>query len=133
MSVQAQKGNKILRISEDAIEKYLGMGYNIIGADGAVVKKAVPSDNNQLTLEYKKSVEEIQNLKLEIASLEKRNAMLTQENKRLVAELEEAKAVPEKPTRKRRQSAEKVVEEKVEEPTIEQPEEQVAETEEVAE
>ena len=97
MSVQAQKGNKILRISEDAIEKYLGMGYNIIGADGAVLQKAVPSDNNQLKLEYTQSVQEIENLKLEIASLEKRNAMLVQENKRLTAELEKAIAPADAP------------------------------------
>ena len=92
MSVQAQKGNKILRISEDAIERYLGMGYNIIGADGAVLQKAVPSDNNQLKLEYTKSVKEVESLKLEIQALEKKNALLTQENKRLSKELEKAKS-----------------------------------------
>ena len=97
MSVQAQKGNKILRISEDAIERYLGMGYNIIGADGAVLQKAVPSDNNQLKLEYSQSVKEIESLKMELASLEKKNAMLMQENKRLTAELEKAKSEPSAP------------------------------------
>ena len=97
MSVQAQKGNKILRISEDAIERYLGMGYNIIGADGMVLKKAIPSDNNQLKLEYSQNVKEIENLKMELASLEKKNAMLIQENKRLTAELEKAKSEPSVP------------------------------------
>ena len=117
MSVQAQKGNKILRISEDAIERYLGMGYNIIGADGAVLKKAVPSDNNQLKLEYTQSVKEIESLKAELESLKKKNALLAQENSRLSKELEKAKStssapaeeVEEKPvektTRKRKSQA----------------------------
>ena len=114
MSVQAQKGNKILRISEDAIERYLGMGYSIIGADGAVLRKAVPTDNNQLKLEYTQSVKEIESLKEEIESLKKKNALLAQENTRLSKELEKVKSEPsapaveaeekpvEKPTRKRK-------------------------------
>lgn len=130
MSVQAQKGNKILRISEDAVERYLGMGYNIVGSDGAVLKKAVPSDNNQLKLEYAQNMREIEDLKAEIVALNEKNALLKQENKRLAKELADAKAVPEKPTRKRKQNVEKAEEKVVEE----QPEEQVVEvTEESAE
>lgn len=83
MSVQAQKGNKILRISEDAVERYLGMGYNIIGSDGAVLRKAVPSDNNQLKLEYSQNIREIENLKAEIIRLKEQTALLKQENSRL--------------------------------------------------
>lgn len=92
MSVQAQKGNKILRISEDAIERYLGMGYNIIGADGAVLKKAVPSDNNQLKLEYSQNIREIENLKAEIIRLKEQIALLKQENSRLTDALNTADA-----------------------------------------
>lgn len=117
MSVQAQKGNKILRISEDAIEKYLGMGYNIVGSDGAVLQKAVPSDNNQLKLEYTQLTEEIKSLKATLQSLEMKNASLVQENKRLVKELGEAKSsTVEKPTtiRKRKQTADTTEEEKSE-------------------
>ena len=115
MSVQAQKGNKILRISEDSVQKYLSMGYNIVGFDGTVLQKAVPSDNNQLKLEYAKLSEEVDSLKATIQSLEVKNKALTQENKKLTKELEEAKATPvEKPTRKRKSQAtetETVVEE----------------------
>jgi predicted RNase H-like nuclease (RuvC/YqgF family) len=104
MSVQAQKGNKILRISEDAIERYLGMGYNIIGADGAVLKKAVPADNNQLKLEYSQNIKEIENLKTELASLKTQNSLLKQENIRLSNELEKVLDTEEEPkkTRKRK-------------------------------
>lgn len=114
MSVQAQKGNKILRISEDAVERYLGMGYNIIGADGAVLKKAVPSDNNQLKLEYSQNIREIENLKAEINRLAEQNALLKRENARLTDELNKAKSEPSAPaeevteepkkTRKRKQT-----------------------------
>ena len=115
MSVQAQKGNKILRISEDAVEKYLGMGYNIIGSDGTVLKKAVPSDNNQLKLEYSQNVKEIESLKAEVIALNEKVALLTQENKRLAKELETAKSVKAEKsdvaeksttTRKRKQTTE---------------------------
>ena len=92
MSVQAQKGNKILRISEDAVERYLGMGYSIIGDDGAVVKQGIPVDNNQLKLAYNQNMREIESLKAEIATLKQENARL--------AELVEAKAVSEEKTEK---------------------------------
>ena len=92
MSVQAQKGNKILRISEDAVERYLGMGYSIIGDDGAVVKQGIPVDNNQLKLAYNQNMREIESLKAEIATLKQENARL--------AELVEAKAVSEENTEK---------------------------------
>ena len=113
MSVIAQKGNKILRVSEDAVEKYLGMGYNIVGSDGAVLQKAVPTDNNQLKLEYAQLNQEIESLKATVEALEAKNKALSQENKKLVKELEQAKSAPveekaEKPatTRKRKQTTE---------------------------
>lgn len=124
MSIQAQKGNKILRISEDAVQRYLNMGYNIVGADGAVLQKAVPSDNNQLKLEYSKQLQEIESLKATIETLEVKNKALTQENKALAKKLEGLKTtkpaeevseevVEEKPatTRRRKKSAETTTEE----------------------
>lgn len=109
MSVQAQKGNKILKISEDSVQKYLSMGYNIVGFDGTVLQKAVPSDNNQLKLEYAKLNEEVDSLKATIQSLEVKNKALMQENKKLTDELESLKTSaqadkPEKTTRKRKQT-----------------------------
>ena len=90
MSVQAQKGNKILRISEDAVERYLSMGYSIIGDDGAVVKQGVPVDNNQLKLAYNQNMREIESLKAEIISLKEQIALLKQENSRLTGESDKA-------------------------------------------
>lgn len=114
MSVQAQKGNKILRISEDAIERYLGMGYNIIGADGAVLQKAVPSDNNQLKLEYSQNLREIETLKAEIESLKSQNKLLKQENDRLANELgkviDTAEEEPKKTRKRKSQNTETEVE-----------------------
>lgn len=107
MSIQAQKGNKILRISEDSIEKYLGMGYNIVGSDGAVLKKAVPSDNNQLKLEYSQLTNEVASLKATVESLEAKNKALAQENKALAKKLEEVKT-----TKPAEEVSEEVVEEK---------------------
>ena len=100
MTVQAQKGNKILRISEDAVQRYLNMGYNIVGADGIVLEKAIPADNNQLKLEYTKLTAEIESLKETIESLNQKNVALTKENKKLTEELKSAKAIPVEKTEK---------------------------------
>lgn len=95
----AKKANKVLKISEDAIERYHNQGYNITDVQGNLVKKGTPSDNIQLTAAYKKQEEEIKNLTAE-------NATLKAEVKALKAEIEKFKSAPisaePKTTRKRK-------------------------------
>lgn len=97
----ARKANKILRISEDAIDRYMAQGYNITDEQGNLVKKGTPRDVNQLSAEYKKQEEELKSLSAE-------NAMLKAEIKSLKAELikvkTEAPALEQKTTRKRKQA-----------------------------
>ena len=78
MNYYAKRGNKVLKISEDAVARYLGQGYNITDADGKVIKKGTPNDTNLLSAEYKKQQAEIDVLK--------------NTNAKLTAELESAKA-----------------------------------------
>lgn len=65
----ARKANKLLKINEDAIDRYLGQGYSITDLQGNLVKKGTPHDTIQLTAEYKKQEEEIVKLKAENESL----------------------------------------------------------------
>ena len=105
MSVQAQKGNKILRISEDAIERYVNMGYNIIGDNGAVIQQGIPVDNNQLKLAYVQCSREIEVLKAEIADLKAQNEVLRAENARLT-EKGGSEEKTERAPRRRKQTTE---------------------------
>lgn len=119
MSTQVRKGNKILVVSEDAVERYINMGYSVINDKGEIVTKATPVDTTQLKCEYTRMSEEISKLKDEIASLKEVNASLVQENKNLAKQLGETKTASpvtededkdevkvEKPTRRRKQTTE---------------------------
>ena len=122
MSIRVRKGNKILKISEDAIDRYMSQGYSVIDETGTVVNKATPVDTTTLKMEYSKMSDEIDSLKSTIEELEGTieglnadikaltddNTYLKQENKKLTKELTTLKSTPisEKPTttRKRKQA-----------------------------
>lgn len=110
MSTRVRKGNKILSIPEDAIDRYMGMGFSVIDETGAVVNKATPVDTNTLKMEYTRMVEEIASFKEKVKELQESNDYLTQENGRLTKELTTLKSAPisEKSTttRKRKQATE---------------------------
>ena len=67
--VYATRGNKVLRIEEYNIRKYVEQGYNIIGGAGEVLQSAVPTDINVLKKAYTQHVEEISKLKAEVEAL----------------------------------------------------------------
>lgn len=118
MSTRVRKGNKILSVADDAIDRYMSAGYSVIDETGEVVNKATPVDVSTLKMEYAKMADEIENFKCEVEALKTANASLqadkdylTQENKKLTAELsvlksssEPEKAVEKPTTRKRKQS-----------------------------
>ena len=108
MNYYAKRGNKILRIGEDNIERYLGQGYNITDANGNIVKKGTPRDANLLSAEYKAQAEENERLKAEIARLMAELGAVKAENASLKGEVEKLKsAEPEtaKPATRRRKQA----------------------------
>lgn len=67
--VYATRGNKVLRIEEYNIRKYVEQGYNIIGDAGEVLQSAVPTDINVLKKAYAQHVKEISELKAEVEAL----------------------------------------------------------------
>ena len=96
----AKRGNKVLKITEDGVERYLGQGYTITDVNGNIVKRGTPTDSTQLAVAYAKQEETIKALQAE-------NAVLKKELESVKAELGKAKkaepveAEP-KPTRKRK-------------------------------
>jgi len=125
----ARRGNKLLKISEDYIDRYLGQGYSITDMNGNLIKKGVPHDTNALTAEVKKQDVEIASLKSELeakdATIGKLNdevASLKGKLKDAKAELDKFKSMPisakadepasePKPTRKRKQATTEPTEE----------------------
>lgn len=109
MNYYATRGNKVLKINEDAVARYLGQGYTITDEGGKVVKKGTPQDTNLLAAEFKKQ-------EAELASLKDENTKLKAELKAAKAEVVELKSEIEKfksasvstsepkSTRKRRQA-----------------------------
>lgn len=99
----AKRGNKIVRIDEDCIEKYKGAGYVITDMNGKVITTGTPRGVTQLTSAYTKLSNEVESLKAE-------NATLKSENARLMKELDKFKSMPisdtPKQTRKRKQVTE---------------------------
>lgn len=98
----ARRANKVIKIGDDLLEKYIAQGYSITDADGNVIKKGTPTSANQLTAEYKKQ-------EAEIASLKAENSALKAEVKALKSEIVKIKsetpvsAEPKQPARKKKQ------------------------------
>lgn len=97
----AKRGNKIVRIDENGIEKYKGAGYVITDAQGNLITAGTPRSMNQLTSAYTKLTSEVEALKAE-------NEALKGENEKLKAELDKFKSMPintePKQTRRRKQT-----------------------------
>lgn len=118
MGTKVRKGNKILTVADDAVERYINQGYSVIDETGAIVTKAVPVGNNQLRAEYIRMSETIENLTSEIKELKASNEYLSQENVRLIKELTILKSAPinaeSKTTTRKRKSTTEDVSEKAE-------------------
>lgn len=97
----AKRGNKIVRIDENSIERYKGAGYIITDESGKVVTVGTPHNMNQLSSAYQKLAGEVETYKAEIERLKNENAKLLAEiNKFKSAPISE----PQKQTRKRKQT-----------------------------
>lgn len=66
-----RRRNEILRVDDGQVNYYMTIGYDVIDERGAVLKKAIPTDNSQLKAEYSRQLAEIETLKARIADLEK--------------------------------------------------------------
>lgn len=88
----ARRGNKILKISEDYVDRYLGQGYSITDMNGNLIKKGVPHDTNALTAEVSRQNEEIEKLKGELDTKEALIKEQGDEIEKLKSELNDATA-----------------------------------------
>ena len=70
MSTYVRHGGKMLLVADEAVQRYLLEGYDVVDERGVVIKKAIPRDTNSLTLEYKRLTAENEALKSKVATLE---------------------------------------------------------------
>ena len=71
-----QRANVVLEVKEDAVDRMLGMGYNLIDEQGNVVQRS--------TIKTVESMTELYNIEVEkVAKLEKQVAKLKAEIKNL--------------------------------------------------
>ena len=84
----ARRGNKIVRIDDNTIEKYKGAGYVITDMNGKLVTAGTPRGVTQLTSAYNKLTAENESLKAE-------NESLKEEISSLQAQIEVLKKVSE--------------------------------------
>ena len=82
----AKRGNKIVRIDDNAIEKYKGAGYIITDMNGKLVTAGTPRGVNQITSAYAKLTAENEALKAQGASLQAQLDVLKKASESPVAE-----------------------------------------------
>ena len=111
--IYADKGNKVVQISENEIQRYASQGFVIKDEKGAVLKNAVPNDISSFKQAYDKQLTEIESLqnennklKAEIDSLKKAlsESKTTLTVKSVVDEVksDSAENIEEQPKRNRR-------------------------------
>ena len=71
-----QRANVVLEVKEDAVERMLDMGYNLINENGTIIQHSTAHDYTSLNVLYQEALNEIEELKEQIKKLEKANANL---------------------------------------------------------
>lgn len=72
--VEVERGNVVLEVPEDVVQRYIDRGFNLIDKHGNVVKASIPNDVGSLQLAFVQHTKEIEQLKNEIAQLKERKA-----------------------------------------------------------
>ena len=107
--IYAERGNKVVSITEEAIQRYVEQGFKIKNDAGAVIKATVPVDIPNLKKAYVEHTRKIEALEAENASLKQQIAELQSKPAKAVkaeAPAEEAEAVVEKPKRASKKTTE---------------------------
>lgn len=71
--VSVERGNVVLQVPEDDVQRYLDQGYNLIDEHGNVIQASVPRDLGTLQKAYVDHINEIESLKSEIETLKKKD------------------------------------------------------------
>lgn len=75
--IYAERGNRVIAIREDSIQKYVEQGYMITDEFGNVIKNTIPVDVPNLKKAYVEHIKEIEALKAENSQLKAQIAELT--------------------------------------------------------
>lgn len=75
--VTVQRANVVLQISEALVDRYVDQGYNVIDANGNVIKASIPRDLGTLQRAYVDQLQEIDALKKEIEQLKQKKVSRT--------------------------------------------------------
>lgn len=67
--VQVERGNVILRVPEDDVQRYYDQGFNLLDDNGNVIKKSLPNDVGTLQKAFINHTKKIEELESEIAKL----------------------------------------------------------------
>ena len=70
--VTVQRANVVLQISEALVDRYIDQGYDVIDANGNVIKASIPRDLGTLQRAYVDQLQEIDALKKEIERLKQK-------------------------------------------------------------
>lgn len=70
--LQVQRANVVLDIVDEDLGYYMSLGYNLIDAQGNIVKKAVPSDIGELRTAFVQHQAKIAELEAQIEKLTKK-------------------------------------------------------------
>ena len=95
--VYAERGNRVISIKEESIDKYVNQGYLIYDEAGTIIKDTVPNDVAKLKKAYIEHKAEIDSLKAEIEKLNAQIDVLTkaQPKKTATAEVVDNSVVEE--------------------------------------
>lgn len=74
--VRIERGNVVLKVQEEEVQRYLLLGYNVTDDEGNIVKSSIPHDVGTLQrfyVEHKKRIEELESI---VAKLTAENELL---------------------------------------------------------
>ena len=105
--IYAERGNKVIAIKEESIQKYVDQGFMITDEYGNVIKNTIPVDVPNLKKAYVEHTKEIESLKAENAQLKAQIAELSVKPKKAAekvetVEQEEVSETAETPKRAKR-------------------------------
>ena len=75
--IYAERGNRVITIKEESIQKYVEQGYTIMDETGKVIQNTIPVDTPNLKKAYVEHLREIESLKAENARLKAQIAELS--------------------------------------------------------
>ena len=91
-TVTVRRGGSYLTIPALAVERYMAKGYDVVDNSGNVVQSGTPNDINILKRAYEQHVEEIKELRKEIAELKSQlKAESVKQSKLFGTEIEDPK------------------------------------------